>query len=106
METKIERLKRLNLQQTAGEDKQIVLINERLSHLENELAIKSKLGFKKCDPDYEYENAPEFLEHMKKSFELTIKEEILRLEQALEQVDNSRRTRLEEIEYLESAANE
>lgn len=106
METKLEKSKRLNSLITPIEERKLKLIDKRIAHLDEELDIKSRLGFNVIDPNYEYENHPDYLLHMIKSFELTIEEEKLNLDYAKLNIARDMETREQEIQFLEDAQNE
>jgi hypothetical protein len=72
----------------ALQKKQIEALKKRMEFIDTELEIKTKLGFKKVNPDYEYENHPDYLEHMKNGFKLTVTEEKLKLQSMIDNILN------------------
>lgn len=77
----------------ATEDRIISLLNRRLEYMDEELKIRSDLSFKKSNPDFEYENDPVYLEHLKKGFELSIEEEKISIQKTIDGIYNERDNR-------------
>ena len=59
-------------------------------------------GFRVIEPKYEYENTPEYIEHMKNALVLSVEEEKIKLKAALNNIVRSKLHR----EELEEAKKE
>jgi len=79
----------------ATEDKMLSLLNSKREYLEKELEIRSKLSFNKVKPDFEYENEPEYLEHIKAGLKISVDEQLLSIEKTLDGIYNQRDERKE-----------
>lgn len=66
------------------EDEQINILKEKLDHYEKEKELKQKLDMRRTDPDFEYENDEDWIEHRRKAGIITIKEEIIRIRRQLD----------------------
>jgi len=79
MESRNELNEKIEERTLQWEEEKLKLLNEREKYLDKEYEIRSKLSFKKVEPDFEYENAPEYLEHLKEGLKLTIIQEKLNI---------------------------
>lgn len=71
----------------------------KLAHLDKELEVRFNLpddkGFKIVEPKYEYENTPEYIEHMKNSLKLSVMEEKAKVHAALNNIERNKLQRKE-----------
>jgi hypothetical protein len=74
----------------AYEDKMLSYLNNKMEHLDKEFEVKKKLGFKKLNPDYEYENAPEFHAHMLETLRINVEEEKIKVQSLIDKILNQR----------------
>ena len=79
----------------ATEDRILSLLEKRLEFLDREEEIRLKLSFKKIEPDFEYENDPFYLQHLREGFKLTVEEERISIQKTIDGIYNDREQRKE-----------
>ena len=82
------------------EDMKLAVFERQLELLDKELEAKQKLGFKKIQPTYEFENAPEYLELQKEIYANAIEQEKISIQQQINNILNDRDQRRLEKERL------
>lgn len=98
METLNEKIeKRLFLR----EEEQLKLIENRKKHLLKEAELRKKLSGTPLDPNYEYELAEEWINHIKEGVDVAVQEELLKLEMAADNIYNTRDQR-EEVKNIKN----
>ena len=72
------------------EDTYLKFLDEKEKYYEEEYNIRKKLSFKKIKPDFEYENAPEYLKHLEKGLYLNLIEQKLAIMRERHKIFNDR----------------
>ena len=79
---------------------------KKLQQLDAELEVRFNLpdnkGFLIVEPKYEYENTPEYIEHMKRGLEISVMEEKAKIQAALNNIER-RKLERKEIEEMREA---
>ena len=75
------------------------LYERKLKHLDDELTVRMTLpydnGFRRIDPEWEYENTPEYIAHQKNNLEIAVMEEKIKIMCALNTIERKKLERLE-----------
>ena len=74
--------------QALMEEKEMEYLQRRKEFLDKELALKQKLGLKRIEPEFEFENDPEWLEHLKESLAFSIEHEKLQIDAQIDHLKN------------------
>lgn len=88
------------------EEMQQKVLNAKIDNLNREFEIRSAMGdrgFKKINPDYEYENDPVYLEHIKAALRINMDENIAQIKRALNMITRNKiqRQQIEEMKKVQ-----
>lgn len=72
------------------EEEYLKFLDDKEKYYEEEYEIRKNLSFKKVKPDFEYENADEYLEHLKKGLYLNLIEQKLTIMRERNRIYNDR----------------
>jgi hypothetical protein len=94
---------KLHEERTALEMRAEELLTVRKQLFLDEAEIKKKHGFKKTEPEYEYENSKDYLESQKAMYDNICSENILNLDQTMLTLSLERRNREANLEFTKKS---